>query len=67
MQQSYKDTLIDLMTEARVAVQTNNENDKKSCKEKFKYFVMGAGNAIKNVLSALGSFASIAKFFNITP
>ena len=67
VQQSYRDTLIDLMTEARDAVQANNENDKKSCKEKFKYFAMGAGNAIKNVLSALGSLASIAKFFNITP
>lgn len=66
VQQSYKDTLIDLITEARNAVQDNNENAKKSCKEKFKYFAMGAGNAIKNVLSALGSLASIAKFFNIT-
>ena len=67
IQQEHRKALIDLMTEAKEAMQADNEKDQKSCKEKFKYFVFGAGNAVKSILSALSSLTTVAQFFNIPP
>ena len=60
-----KEALIEIINEAKNAVEKNSVDAMKQNKEKFKYFILGAGNAIKNLLTVLSSLTNIAKFFNI--
>lgn len=60
-----KEILISIINEAREAVESNSVSKKRQSKEKFKYFMLGAGNTLKNVLTTLSAFTNLVKFFNI--
>jgi len=63
LNQEQKNALIELMKDANAATQENDEDKKKSCREKFKTFALFAGNVAEKVLQALSDVATITSFF----
>jgi len=61
-----KNELIEIFSSAKRAIESNSLGEQNQSKERFKYFMLGAGNAIKDLLTVLSSCASLATFFNIT-
>lgn len=60
-----KKALIEIINEAKTAIEENSPDAKSESKAKFKGFILGAGNVTKNLLAILASLATLAKFFNI--
>jgi len=60
-----KNYLVQIMNDASNAVQDNNDAAQSSCKEKFKAFMLGAGNVAVKIISTLSGLANLAKFFGL--
>lgn len=60
-----KEALVNIVSEAKDAVEKKDEDAKKECKSKFKYFALGLGNSAAKLLSALSAMANLAKFFGL--
>jgi len=65
--QDQKEKLIEFMNEANEATQSDDEEKKKSCKEKFKAFMAGAGKAAYKAMTPLYALTKIAYLFGIGP
>jgi len=60
-----KATLIDVMVEAKEAVEKNSEEGKEKSKTRFKDVMCFMGNVAVKLLSSLSALANLAKFFGL--
>jgi len=65
VEQSHKDATVELLQEALIATKEKSDAKITSCKEKFKYFIKGAGKVADKILAPLSSLATIATFFGL--
>ena len=56
---------LELLDTAKVSILKDDNKLKDKCLNGFKGFIAGAGKASTDILSVLGSIASIASFFGI--
>lgn len=66
VEESYRNTLIELVKEASASVQSNDEVAQKNCKINFDFFMKGAGKTVGAIVTKLSELATIASFFGIT-
>lgn len=65
LQKEQREFLIELIKEAKTAIEENDENAKNLCKGKFATFKMWAGKAVDKIVPILSDLATIATFFGI--
>lgn len=60
-----KEVLVNIILEAKNAVEKKDEDSKKESKSKFKHFMIGLGDFGVKLLSAFSAMDTLAKFFNL--
>lgn len=65
--EEHRKFIIELLGDIKVAFRDKDIEAKKECKIKFRAFIKLLGRNADRVLNIIGSFASLATFFNISP
>jgi len=63
-----KSSLIEIITEAKEAIENNSEEGKEKSRTRFKDVICSMGNVTEKLLSALSALTTLVKFFGtVTP